>query len=245
MRIHVLQQNRVQIHYWSAWDTKEKVPYTICTQNCSLSFKGVYETWNTVIRYREGHSTEHQGYVPKAVCVRWTSPAVFKEAMKEVRSWLYYRNFAFYTGKCVGGRGNKNKTKNTTKTKQQHVQCPRFFLITSLVTSNWKEVCGFVFPPQHQKMSSLLTANSQSRTCILLLLLNQQKFQIQGTSGSCSSNSVIQEQLTNFRSILQGSEKQAQRATAGRGKQQKGPDHRDRAHYVHDAWTRIARRTAT
>lgn len=37
-------------------------------------------------------------------------------------------------------------------------------------------------------------------------------------SGSCSSNTVIQEQLSNYRSILQGSEKQAERATAGREK---------------------------
>lgn len=36
--------------------------------------------------------------------------------------------------------------------------------------------------------------------------------------GSCSSNSVIQEQLSHYRSILQGSEKQAERATAGGGK---------------------------
>lgn len=37
-------------------------------------------------------------------------------------------------------------------------------------------------------------------------------------SGSCSSNSVIQKQLSNYKSILQGSEKQAERATVGRGK---------------------------
>jgi len=42
-----------------------------------------------VISYKEGHSTKHQGYVLKVVCFRPTTPAVFKEAMEEVRSQLY------------------------------------------------------------------------------------------------------------------------------------------------------------
>lgn len=54
-----------------------------------LSFKGVGEAWKAVTRNRGGHSAEHQGYVLKVVCFRSTSNAIFKEAMKEVKSWLH------------------------------------------------------------------------------------------------------------------------------------------------------------
>lgn len=87
VRIHVLKENRVQNHHLSSQNAKENVSYQLCTKDfilkrCWGSLEGSHQE-------RGGHSAEHQGYILKVVCFRPTSNAIFKEAMKEVRSWLH------------------------------------------------------------------------------------------------------------------------------------------------------------
>lgn len=116
-----------------------------------------------------------------------------------------------YTPGCVGGRKKI--------TKRNYVQRPSFFLIISLVVSPNRKEAFFHAVPKNV-ISSLLTANSQSRTRILLLVLNQQKF----LSGHPKGRLAAVVQTLRFRisspitEALYREARNRQRATAGTGK---------------------------
>lgn len=84
MRIHVLQKNRGEIpspvHPGCYGES------TVPALHKRLQFQRYLEAWQADTRNREGCSAEHQGL--KVVQFTSTNHAVFKEAVKEGRSWL-------------------------------------------------------------------------------------------------------------------------------------------------------------
>lgn len=85
-----------------------------------------------------------------------------------------------------------------------------FNVHVKVIFPNRKEV----FSPQCQKCHPLLIANSQSRNCILMLELNQEKFLFGHTEGclaDVTQDSINRDQLPIYRSTLQESEKQTER----------------------------------
>lgn len=112
-----------------------------------------------------------------------------------------------------GGGGKKKKLKGIMCNVQV------FFLIISLVVSpNQKEAFFHAVPKN--VISSLLTANSQSRTRILLLVLKQQKFLSGHPKGRLAA--VVQPLRSRSSSpiteALYREARNRQRATAGIGK---------------------------